>query len=129
MADDADPLAAAITAANLLDTTVFLCAKACELAAQTGSTDEWEQHADYVAACLMRPSQTRVLARDFMGVGRRQRAPPHRRRPGPGGEQYVARCGSWPPSRSACSRGWAAWRAERSEAPAGTGGASCHEWS
>ncbi|MCW3011685.1 MAG: hypothetical protein JWO90_2089 [Solirubrobacterales bacterium] len=90
MGDDTDPLAAAITAANLLDTTVFLCAKACELAAQTGSTEEWEQHADYVAACLSRPVQTRVMARDFMAVA----ADNARRRIGAddelAGEQYVS---------------------------------------
>lgn len=68
MAEDVDPLARAITAANLLDTTVYLCAKACELAAQTGAKEEWEQHADYVATCLSRPVQTRVMARDFMAV-------------------------------------------------------------
>lgn len=90
MADDEDPLARAITAANLLDTTVYLCAKACELAAQTGATEEWGQHADYVAVCLSRPVQTRVLARDFMAVA----ATNARRRIGGdsdlGGEQYVA---------------------------------------
>ncbi len=58
----------AITAASLLDTIVFLCAKACELAAQADARDEWEQHADYVALCLSRPAQTRMLARDFMAV-------------------------------------------------------------
>ncbi len=87
---DADPLAAAITAANLLDTTVYLCAKACELAAQTGTQEEWEQHADYVASCLSRPVQTRLLARDFMAVA----AANARRRiggdEGLDGEQYVA---------------------------------------
>lgn len=90
MGDDADPLAAAITAANLLDTTVYLCAKACELAAQTGGTEEWEQHADYVASCLARPQQTRVLAKDFMAVA----AANARRRIGADqgldGQQYVA---------------------------------------
>lgn len=89
MPDDADPLERAITAANLLDTTVYLCAKACELAAQTGSTEEWGQHADYVAMCLSRPVQTRVLAVDFMAVA----AINARRRIGAdtqlGGEQYV----------------------------------------
>jgi hypothetical protein len=58
----------AITAASLLDTIVYLCAKACELAAQADARDEWEQHADYVALCLSRPAQTRMLARDFMAV-------------------------------------------------------------
>jgi hypothetical protein len=65
--DDA-ALEQAITAASLLDTIVFLCAKACELAAQADARDEWEQHADYVALCLSRPAQTRLLARDFMAV-------------------------------------------------------------
>lgn len=65
--DDA-ALEQAITAASLLDTIVFLCAKACELAAETGAREEWEQHADYVALCLSRPAQTRALARDFMTV-------------------------------------------------------------
>lgn len=89
MGSDADPLDRAITAANLLDTTVYLCAKACELAAQTGTREEWEQHADYVAACLSRPVQTRLLARDFMAVA----AANARRRIGAGdeldGAQYV----------------------------------------
>ncbi len=58
----------AISAAGLLDTIVFLCAKACELAAQADARAEWEQHADYVALCLSRPAQTRALARDFMAV-------------------------------------------------------------
>ncbi len=56
----------AITAANLLDTIAFLCAKSCQLAAQTGERDEWGEHADYTALCLSRLAQTRVLARDFM---------------------------------------------------------------
>ncbi len=58
----------AITAASLLDTIVFLCAKACELAAQADAREEWDQHAEYVALCLSRPAQTRALARDFMSV-------------------------------------------------------------
>ncbi len=58
----------AISAASLLDTIVFLCAKACELAAQADARAEWEQHADYVALCLSRPAQTRALAVDVMAV-------------------------------------------------------------
>ena len=58
----------AVSAASLLDTIVFLCAKACELAAQADAREEWEQHAEYVALCLSRPTQTRALARDFMAV-------------------------------------------------------------
>ena len=61
-------LEGAISAASLLDTIVFLCAKACELAAQADAREEWEQHADYVALCLSRPAQTRALAVDFMAV-------------------------------------------------------------
>jgi hypothetical protein len=69
--DDLDPdLQRAATAAHLLDTTVELCAKACELAARTGSA-EWELHADFVAMCLAQPAQTRHLARDFMAVASR----------------------------------------------------------
>jgi hypothetical protein len=66
--DDGAALEQAITAAGLLDTIVFLCAKACELAAQADAREEWEQHADYVALCLSRPAQTRALAVDFMAV-------------------------------------------------------------
>jgi hypothetical protein len=58
----------AVSTASLLDTIVFLCAKACELAAQADAREEWEQHAEYVALCLSRPTQTRALARDFMAV-------------------------------------------------------------
>ena len=65
--DDA-ALEQAIAAASLLDTIVYLCAKACELAAQADARDEWEQHADYVALCLSRPALTRSLAREFMAV-------------------------------------------------------------
>ena len=76
MHDDHDPadelddvaLEQAMTAASLLDTIVFLCAKACELAAQADAREEWEQHADYVALCLSRLAQTRALAVDFMTV-------------------------------------------------------------
>ncbi|MCW3038490.1 MAG: hypothetical protein JWM31_395, partial [Solirubrobacterales bacterium] len=56
----------AVTAANLLDTIAFLCAKSCQLAAQTGEREEWRDHADYTAFCLSRLAQTRVLAHDFM---------------------------------------------------------------
>ena len=56
----------AITAANLLDTTAYLCARSCQLAAQTGELAEWRDHADYTAVCLSRLTQTRVMARDFM---------------------------------------------------------------
>jgi len=66
--EEGDVLEQAITAASLLDTIVFLCAKACELAAQADAREEFEQHADYVALCLARPAQTRALARDFMAV-------------------------------------------------------------
>jgi hypothetical protein len=55
-----------VTAANLLDTIAFLCAKSCHLAAQTGQAGEWREHADYTALCLSRLTQTRLLARDFM---------------------------------------------------------------
>jgi hypothetical protein len=67
MSDEHDEdLEHAITAANLLDTIAFLCAKSCQLAAQTGELDEWRGHADYTAVCLSRLAQTRVLAKDFM---------------------------------------------------------------
>jgi len=58
----------AITAASLLDTIVFLCAKACELAAHADAREEFDQHADYVALCLAGPAQTRAMARDVMAV-------------------------------------------------------------
>ena len=67
-AEQEEALEQAITAASLLDTIVFLCAKACELAAQADAREEFEQHADYVALCLSRPAQTRALAVDFMAV-------------------------------------------------------------
>ena len=65
---DEEALDRAITAAHLLDTTVHLCARVCELAAGTGALDEFDQHADFVALCLARPSLTRHMARDFMAV-------------------------------------------------------------
>ncbi len=65
--DDA-ALEQAFSAATLLDSIVFLCAKACELASQADAREEFDQHADYVALCLSRPAQTRAMARDVMAV-------------------------------------------------------------
>jgi hypothetical protein len=63
-----DPLARAITAVNLLETTVFLMEKTASLVAQTGDDRELEANADYAARCIARPQQTRVLARDFLAL-------------------------------------------------------------
>lgn len=65
--DDA-PLERAITAVNLLETTVFLMAQTAVLVAQTGVDGELDRHADYTAACIARPRQTRALARDFLAL-------------------------------------------------------------
>ena len=65
------PLERAITAVNLLETTVFLMAQTAVLVAQTGDDGELERHADYTAACIARPRQTRVLARDFLALAAR----------------------------------------------------------
>ena len=63
-----EPLARAITAVNLLETTVFLMEKTASLVAQTGDHGELEGNADYAARCIARPRQTRVLARDFLAL-------------------------------------------------------------
>ncbi len=63
-----EPLARAITAVNLLETTVFLMEKTAALVAQTGDRGELERNADYAARCIARPRQTRSLARDFLAL-------------------------------------------------------------
>ena len=63
-----EPLARAITAVNLLETTVFLMEKTASLVAQTGDRGELERNADYAARCIARPRQTRALARDFLAL-------------------------------------------------------------
>jgi hypothetical protein len=65
------PLDHAITAVNLLETTVFLMAQTAVLVAQTGDDAEIRRHADYTAACISRPRQTRALARDFIALAAR----------------------------------------------------------
>jgi hypothetical protein len=65
------PLERAITAVNLLETTVFLMAQTAVLVAQTGDEGELEHHADYTARCIARPRQTRALARDFLALAAR----------------------------------------------------------
>jgi hypothetical protein len=63
-----DALDRAITAVNLLETTVQLVAQTCAMVAQTGDRTELWRNADYVARCIARPKQTRALARDFLAV-------------------------------------------------------------
>ena len=63
-----EPLERAITAVNLLETTVFLMEKTASLVAQTGDRGELERNADYAARCIARPQQTRSLARDFLAL-------------------------------------------------------------
>lgn len=63
-----EPLARAITAVNLLETTVFLMEKTSALVAQTGDLGELERNADYAARCIARPRQTRALARDLLAL-------------------------------------------------------------
>jgi hypothetical protein len=58
----------AITAVNLLETTVFLMAHTAVLVAQTGDREELRRHADFTADCIARPRQTRALARDFLAL-------------------------------------------------------------
>lgn len=65
------PLERAITAVNLLETTVFLMAHTAVLVAQTGDDTELIQHADFTASCIARPQQTRALARDFLALAAR----------------------------------------------------------
>ena len=65
------PLERAITAVNLLETTVFLMAQTAVLVAQTGDVEELERHADYTAACIARPQQTRLLALDLLALAAR----------------------------------------------------------
>ena len=66
-----EPLARAITAVNLLETTVFLMEKTASLVAQTRDRGELERNADYAARCIARPQQTRVMARDFLALAAR----------------------------------------------------------
>lgn len=66
-----DSLARAITAVNLLETTVFLMEKTASLVAQTRDRGELERNADYAARCIGRPQQTRALARDFLALAAR----------------------------------------------------------
>ncbi len=61
-----EPLARAITAVNLLETTVFLMEKTASLVAQTRDRGELERNADYAARCIARPQQTRAMARDLL---------------------------------------------------------------
>ena len=61
-----DALDRAITAVNLLETTVRLMVQTCALVAQTGDEHELEHNADFAAGCIAQPQQTRVLARDFL---------------------------------------------------------------
>jgi len=63
-----EPLARAITAVNLLETTVFLMEKTASLVAQTKDREELERNADYAARCIARPQQTRVMARDLLAL-------------------------------------------------------------
>ena len=63
-----EPLARAITAVNLLETTVVLMERTAALVAQTGDHRELARNADYTARCIARPQQTRVLARDFLAL-------------------------------------------------------------
>ena len=66
-----EPLARAITAVNLLETTVFLMEKTASLVAQTRDRGELERNADYTARCIARPQQTRVMARDLLALAGR----------------------------------------------------------
>lgn len=66
-----DSLARAITAVNLLETTVFLMEKTASLVAQTRDHGELQRNADYAARCIARPQQTRALARDFLALAAR----------------------------------------------------------
>jgi hypothetical protein len=63
-----EPLARAITAVNLLETTAFLMAKTAALVAQTSDHGELRANADYAARCIGQPQQTRALARDFLAL-------------------------------------------------------------
>ena len=65
------PLHRAITAVTLLETTVLLMAQTAVLVAETGDEEELERRADHTAACIARPRQTRVLARDFLDLAAR----------------------------------------------------------
>ena len=58
----------AITAVNLLETTVRLMAQTCALVAQTSDRRELEHNADFAAGCIAQPQQTRTLARDFLAL-------------------------------------------------------------
>jgi hypothetical protein len=63
-----DDLDRAITAVNLLETTVRLMAQTSALVAQTGDRGELERNADFAAFCIAQPQQTRSLARDFLSL-------------------------------------------------------------
>jgi len=63
-----DALDRAVTAVNLLETTVRLMAQTCALVAQTRDGGELEHNADFAARCIAQPQQTRVMARDFLAV-------------------------------------------------------------
>ena len=58
----------AVTAVNLLETTVRLMVQTCALVAQTRDLGELERNADFAASCIGQPQQTRALARDFLSV-------------------------------------------------------------
>ena len=63
-----DALDRAITAVNLLETTVRLMVQTCALVAQTRDGAELEHNADFAARCIAQPQQTRILARDFLSL-------------------------------------------------------------
>lgn len=65
---DEEALDRAVTAVNLLETTVRLIEQTCALVAETGDHGELERNADYTARCIAEPEQTRVLARDFLAL-------------------------------------------------------------
>jgi hypothetical protein len=66
-----DSLDRAVTAVNLLETTVRLMAQTSALVAQTGDSGELEHNADFAAGCIAQPQQTRTLARDFLALAAR----------------------------------------------------------
>ncbi len=61
----------AITAVNLLETTVRLMVQTCAFVAQTEDRAELEHNADFAATCIGQPQQTRTLARDFLALAAR----------------------------------------------------------
>ena len=65
-APEDERLDAAVSAVDLLNTSVQLMHKTCVLAARTGDRSELDANADFVAFCVTRPAHTRALAKDFI---------------------------------------------------------------